>query len=179
MSDSEFRFWESIGEDFRANKGNPKGLFIVLSYRITSFFSRKRRNLLLFPISFPIRVFYKLLVEWILGTEIPASTRIGKGLKIHHGMGLVVNPRARIGNHVTLKHNTTIGAKTDLNDRVLAAPTIEDSVIVHPHSIIIGDIVIGQGAIIGAGSVIINSVPPRSIAAGNPGRVIKSLEEAG
>jgi putative colanic acid biosynthesis acetyltransferase WcaB len=177
MSDNRYKFWESLAEDLRANKGNPKGLLVVGSYRVANFFSRKRGNLLLLPLSLPIRLLYKVLVEWVLGVEIPASTQIGKGLRIHHGQGLVVNPRAIIGNNVTLKHNTTIGAKTDFNDRFLGAPVVEDSVIVHPNSVIVGEIVIGKRSIIGAGSVVVKDVPPSSVVVGNPGKVIRSLDQ--
>ena len=155
---------------------NYKAIYIIVFYRIAYFFSIRKHIWLLAIIGFPIRLCYKLIVEWILGTEIPDSVKIGKGFKIHHSQCLVINPRVVIGNNVTLKHNTTIGASTDINDKFIGAPVIGNNVIVHPHSIIIGDISIGNNVIIGAGSVVLKNVEPNSIVVGNPARKIKTLE---
>jgi len=162
--------------DFKNNRSNYKVIFIIFFYRVAHFFSERRHIWWSIIIGFPIRLCYKILVEWILGTEIPASVKIGKGLKIHHGQCLVVNSKVLIGNNVTLKHNTTIGASVDLNDKFIAAPVIGNNVIIHPHTIIIGGITVGDNVIIGAGSVVLKDVEPNSVVAGNPAKKIKTLE---
>lgn len=159
--------------DYIANCRNPKALFIIFFFRIAHFFSQKRRIVILWPIGFLLRLGYKIIVEWILGVEIPASVEVGEGLQIHHGQGLVLNSRVRIGKNVTLKHNTTIGASVDSNNKFIAAPIIGNNVIIHPHTIIFGDVFIGDNAIIGAGSVVFEDVQANSIVAGNPAKLIK------
>lgn len=166
-----------IQYDLIANKGNIKSQFIVCFFRVANFFSQRRNNFLYSIIGLPIRIIYKIIIEWFLTVEIPASIKIGKGLKIHHGQGLVLNSQIVIGENVTLKHNTTIGAQTDYKDNFIAAPIIGNNVIIHPHSIIIGNIKIEDNVIIGAGSVVTKKVNKNSIVAGNPAKVIKKLKD--
>ncbi|MFM2369707.1 MAG: hypothetical protein RL619_2017 [Bacteroidota bacterium] len=162
-----------------AVKQNPnfKGRIIVCSYIFMRYF-RVRMNSMVTKILFsPIIIFYKFITDFLLKCEIPASTIIGEGLIIHHATGLVLNNRVVIGTNVTLKHNTTIGNKESLEGVDLGSPIIGDNVIVGPHTIIIGPIVIGNDSIIGAGSVVVKDVPPFSIVAGNPAKVIRSLKK--
>ncbi|GAA4268734.1 serine acetyltransferase [Hyunsoonleella aestuarii] len=168
-------FLKDIKEDIKNNK-SFKGRIIVVSYTITSFFRKRAKNKFALILIAPIIIFYKLITDIILGCEIPASTKIGRGLIIHHGRATVLNKNVVIGNNVTLKHNTTIGSKTDLEDQDLGSPNIEDKVVIEPHSIIIGPITIGKNAIVGAGSVVIKDVEPYSIVAGNPARLIRKIE---
>lgn len=104
-----------------------------------------------------------------LGIDIPTSTTIGENLVIYHGVGLVVNADTVVGNNVTLRHNTTLGEKVPGQ----GAPVLGDNVDVGPHVVILGKITIGEGAVIGAGSVVISAVPPRVVVAGNPARIIR------
>jgi putative colanic acid biosynthesis acetyltransferase WcaB len=96
-------------------------------------------------------------------------------LVIHHGRAMVLNKNVIIGDNVTLKHNTTLGNKESVEGKDLGSPIIKNNVIIGPHSIIIGPIEIGENSIIGAGSVVVKSIPANSIAAGNPARVIKKI----
>lgn len=110
----------------------------------------------------------------ILGVEIPCRTQIGEDFTLYHGgRGSVVNPYSVIGNHVTLRHNTTLGSKgLHLDTR---CPIIEDYVNIGPNVCIIGEITVGHHSIIGAGAVVVKDVPPYSIVAGNPAKVVRLL----
>jgi serine O-acetyltransferase len=110
------------------------------------------------------------------GIDFPSGIRAGPGLLIVHGWGIVVNKDAIIGANVTLFNGVVIGRK----DKILACgrqteyPIIGDDVWIGPHAIVIGGVTIGDGAIIGAGSVVTRDVPPRCVVAGNPAKILRS-----
>lgn len=118
------------------------------------------------------RILYFCYTRFVLGFELPYQTKIGEGFTIYHSAhGSVVNPQTKIGRNVSLRQNTTIGAKGFNNDD--KAPIIEDGVTIGPNVCIIGDITIGEGAIIGAGAVVVKDVPPHAVVAGNPAKILK------
>ncbi len=110
-----------------------------------------------------------------MGIEIPDTTKIGAGLRIHHGIGIVINPNVEIGENCTIKHAVTIGCGTDLQDNCIAYPKLGDNVIIHPGAMIFGDIKIGNNVIIGASSLVNKSFPSASIVAGVPAKIIRHL----
>ena len=118
---------------------------------------------------------YNLYTQYVLGCDIPASTVIGEGFEIFHSAhASVVSPGTVIGKNVSLRQNTTIGAKGfQGSDK---SPVIEDGVTIGPNVCIIGDIIIGKGSTIGAGSVVVKDVPPYSVVAGNPARLINQKQ---
>lgn len=157
--------FESLRLDSFANRSNPKGRFIAKSYRIANYLYKKKQNSFMFKvIAFPFISLYRSLFYWLLCVEIPETASIGAGLQVWHGFGLVINPGTVIGSNVLLRHNTTIGNKYDGSP----CPVIGNNVHIGAHTIIIGDVVIGDNVIIGAGSVVTKSVPPNSVAYGNP-----------
>ena len=100
------------------------------------------------------------------------STIIGEGFEIYHSAhASVIGPGTIIGKNVSLRQNTTIGAKGFANSE--KSPVIMDNVTIGPNVCIIGDITIGKGAVIGAGAVVVKDVPENAIVAGNPAKVIR------
>ena len=156
-------------EDITNNLNNSKGLFFIFFFRFSNFFCR---NYFLKIIGFPVRGLYKVIIQWIFGIDIPDGTHIGSGLKIYHGIGLVVNKDVIIGSNVILRHCTTIG-NSKKNGK---CPVIEDNVIVGANCVIIGDIIVGRNAVVAAGSVVNKNVPSYSLVAGNPAIVKKKYE---
>lgn len=159
-------------QDWIRGQNNIKSRLICLGFRFAHWCSSWRyRNNFIWVLCVPYLVLYRLFVEWTLGVEIPQKTKIGGGLRIEHGFGLVVNDQAVIGNNVTLRHGTTIGNKGGGDKR---CPVIGDRVNIGCSVVIIGGINIGDDVIIGAGSVVLGDVPSGSVVAGNPARILKS-----
>jgi len=106
----------------------------------------------------------------LTGVEIHPAARIGEGLFIDHGMGVVIGETAEIGDDVMLYQGVTLGGTSRLHEK--RHPTLQDGVVVGAHAQLIGAIDIGEGARIGAGSVVVTNVPPYSTVVGVPGRVV-------
>ncbi|MCF2518455.1 serine acetyltransferase [Dyadobacter sp. CY351] len=156
-----------ITQDFSENAVNTKGRIFGLFFRLANF---QTRNILLRIVLVPIRAFYKICFEWIIGIEIPSVVTIGAGLRVYHFPGIVIHRDVKIGKNCTLRQATTIGNKTDNG----GCPVIGNNVNIGANVCILGDIVIGDHVTIGAGSVVVKSVPAHSVVAGNPARVIKN-----
>ena len=101
------------------------------------------------------------------GIEIHPGATIGKRVVIDHGMGIVVGETAVIGDDVLMYHGVTLGA-TGNSDQGKRHPTIDDHVIIGAGSSILGDVVVGKHARIGATSVVLKDVPPYATAVGIP-----------
>lgn len=109
--------------------------------------------------------------RWVTGIEIHPGADIGPGFFVDHGMGVVVGETAEIGEDVTLFQGVTLGGtgKTPRKRH----PTLEDNVVVGAGAKILGAITIHEGSRIGAGSVVVQSVPANSTVVGIPARVVK------
>lgn len=161
-------FRTDISQDWNANRGLPKSLFVVTAFRSVGWLAASRYGAGRF--AYPaVAGLYKVAVDWVLGIEIPASTPIGPGLRLRHGVGTVVNPAAQIGNSVMLRHGVTIGNR-NTRDRT-ACPVIGDFVEIGANAIILGPIRIGDRARIGAGAVVTFDVPAGAVVIAPRGEV--------
>jgi serine O-acetyltransferase len=107
----------------------------------------------------------------LTGIEIHPAARIGKGLFIDHGSGVVIGETAEIGDDVTLYQGVTLGGTGFATGK--RHPTIQDNVTIGSGAKLLGPITIGHGAKIGANSVVITDVPPNSTVVGVPGHPVK------
>ena len=105
------------------------------------------------------------------GIEIHPGAQIGKGFFIDHGHGVIIGETTIIGDNVTLYQGVTLGGTGKETGK--RHPTIEDNVMISAGAKILGSFTIGENSKIGAGSVVLNEVPPNSTVVGVPGRVIK------
>ncbi|PRD46813.1 serine O-acetyltransferase [Sphingobacterium haloxyli] len=134
-----------------------------------------------------IRVMYTLykkkvpaipkVIQWFIrvtcSADIPPNVKIGKGTVLkHNGLGVVLHEKAVIGENVTIMHNVTIGGR---NGR--GAPTIENNVFIGSGACILGNINIGENAMIGANAVVIKDVLANTVVGGVPSKFIKSCDE--
>ena len=106
------------------------------------------------------------LGRFFTGIEIHPGAKIGKGIFIDHGMGVVIGETAEIGDNVTIYHGVTLGGTG--KDKGKRHPTIGNDVIIGCGAKILGPISIGDGAKIGANSVVLKNVPKGKTAVGIP-----------
>ncbi|WP_296814271.1 serine O-acetyltransferase [uncultured Megasphaera sp.] len=108
--------------------------------------------------------------RFFTGIEIHPGAQIGNGLFIDHGMGIVIGETTVIGNNVSLYQGVTLGGTG--KEKGKRHPTIGDYVVVACGAKVLGSFTVGEGAKIGAGSVVLKAVPPHSTVVGIPGRVV-------
>jgi serine O-acetyltransferase len=106
----------------------------------------------------------------VFQVDINPAARIGKGIMLDHATGFVVGETATIGDNVSILQGVTLGGtgKSE-EDR---HPKIGNGVLIGAHSVVLGNIRVGDCARIGAGSVVVKEVPPRVTVAGVPARII-------
>lgn len=158
--------WSDLRADVAANAGHPRSQVVMCLFRITRH-ARLSRNPVVGIAGRVIGAAYRVLVEWVFGIEIPWETRIGPGLRIHHGTGLTVSGNCVLGRDVLLRHGVTLGGRRTDAD----CPVLGDGVDVGAGAILLGDIHVGDGARVGAGAVLLQDVPPGAFAVGNPAQI--------
>ncbi|MEQ8833297.1 MAG: serine O-acetyltransferase [Miltoncostaeaceae bacterium] len=120
-------------------------------------------------IHLPARVLSQIS-RFATGIEIHPGARIGPGLFIDHGMGVVIGETTEIGEDVTIYQGVTLGGTGKESGK--RHPTVRDRVIVGTGARVLGPLEIGEGAKVGAGSIVIRDVPANSTVVGNPGRTV-------
>jgi len=171
-------FWSTVRADiarFREEDSSTRavvrgllsqGFQALFIYRIFRWFHERH-----IPTQ-PLRFFVERFIEIITGISIPAQATIGKGLRIHHFGGVIVNSDAVIGEYCTIYHGVTLG---DLGGWG-GAPRVGDHVLIGAGAKLLGKVEIGDDCIIGANAVVRSSVPAGYVAVGVPA-VTKEREE--
>lgn len=162
-----------IFQDLSANARNPKGMLVMVLFRIAHLL---RLNPITFILFLPYFILYRIIVEWVLCIELPWKTSIGPGFRIDHGQALVINDNTVFGCDCTVRNSTTIGNKRTKDGAYTASPIFGDRVNVGANAVIIGPIRIGNDVTIGAGAVVFRDVPDGHVAVGNPARLIPPRE---
>ena len=167
-------WWRHIYFDYRRYRVTAdaalRTLFLTQGFWASSIYRVARAALRRSRLLAPLVVTAQKLVEIVTGISIPAQCEIGDGLYIGHYGSIILAPEARIGHNVSLAQNVTIGAAGGGDDR--GAPTIGNRVFIGAHSVVVGRIIIGDDAVVCAGSVVNRSVPARAVVMGNPARVV-------
>jgi len=110
------------------------------------------------------------IVRWFTGIEIHPGAEIGRGVFIDHGMGVVIGETAVVGDNCTLYQGVTLGGTG--KEKGKRHPTLEENVVVGAGAQVLGNIIIGRNARVGAGSVVVNHVCPEATVVGVPGRIV-------
>ena len=143
------------------------GLHALWGYRIAHFLWGHRLRFLGRLVSHKTR--------FCTGIEIHPGAKIGRRFFIDHGMGVVIGETAEIGDDVLMYQGVVLGG-TSL-EKHKRHPTIGNRVVIGAAAIILGPIIVGDGARVGANSVVVNPVPPEATVVGIPGRVVDDRRE--
>ena len=138
------------------------GVHSVWLHRIAHWFWKRR---FLF-----VGRFISHLNRFLTGVEIHPGARLGPGLFIDHGMGVVVGETAEIGDNCHLYQGVTLGGTSTRREK--RHPTLGNNVEVGAGAKLIGAITIGENAQVGAGSVVVTNVPPNATVVGVPGHIV-------
>jgi serine O-acetyltransferase len=142
----------------------------MLFHRFASWFWRRKFRI--------VGRWFSQIARWLTGIEIHPGATIGKRFFIDHGMGVVIGEASEIGNDVTLYHGVTLGGvapSVDSNSQRNAKrhPTLEDGVIVGSGAQILGPVVVGKDARVGANAVVTKDVEAKCTVVGIPAKVIR------
>ena len=108
--------------------------------------------------------------RFLTGIDIHPGAKLGPGLFIDHGMGLVIGETAELGSNVTLYQGVTLGGTG--KEKGKRHPTIGNNVVVSSGAKVLGSFKVGDNSKIGSGSVVLKEVSPNSVVVGVPGRVV-------
>lgn len=136
---------------------NPLRNNVLIWFR----FCQYRRGLLYYPCSFVYRLYCRAY-----NIDLPATTKVGYGFYIGHGMCIVINGRTIIGNNVNVSQFLNIGTNNTTPAK------IGDNVYLGPHVSVVEDVEIGHAATIGAGAVVTKDIPANATAVGVPAKVL-------
>ena len=150
------------------------GVKAVFFHKISNFFHLAKFHLVARIIS--------QLSRFLTGIEIHPGAKIGKNLFIDHGMGVVIGETSEIGNNVTIYHMATLGGiapSINSNDQrqVKRHPTLSDCVVVGSGAQILGPVMVGANAKIGANAVVTKDVPENAVMIGIPAKNVGTATE--
>lgn len=109
-------------------------------------------------------------ISRLFSLQISPHAKIGKGLYIYHGIGIVVSGQASLGDNCSISQFTTIGSHND------KAAQIGNNVYIGPGCCLVGGVKIGNNVKVGAGTVVVHDVPDNATTVGNPNRIIQKNE---
>jgi len=143
------------------------GVKALFFHRIANFFSKAKFDLVARLIS--------QLSRFFTGIEIHPRAEIGKKFFIDHGMGVVIGETSEIGDNVTIYHAATLGGispsiKSDEQRDVKRHPTLKNNVVVGSGAQVLGPIIVGENAKIGANAVVTKDVPANAVMVGIPAK---------
>lgn len=137
-------------------------IHVMIFYRIAHVLYKRR--------FFFIARLLSQLGRFFTGIEIHPGAKIGKGLFIDHGMGVVIGETTEIGDNVTIYHGVTLGGTG--KEKGKRHPTIGNNVVIGTGAKVLGPITVGNSAKIGANTVVLADVPSNATAVGIPARIL-------
>jgi serine O-acetyltransferase len=145
-----------------------KGFQALQAYRIAHWLWEQNRK--------SLALFLQNRISQVFAVDIHPAARIGHGILIDHGTGVVIGETAVVENDVSMLHEVTLGGTgKETGDR---HPKVREGVLIGAGAKILGNVEIGKRAKVGAGSVVLDNVPPHCTVAGVPARIVGCPQEA-
>ena len=143
------------------------GVKAVFFHKISNFFSVAKFDLIARIIS--------QFSRFLTGIEIHPKAKIGKNLFIDHGMGVVIGETSEIGDNVTIYHMVTLGGispsiDSDSQRNLKRHPTLKDNVVIGSGAQVLGPVIVGENAKVGANAVVTKDVPENAVMVGIPAK---------
>ena len=143
------------------------GVKAVFFHQIAHFFSVAKFDLVARIIS--------QFSRFLTGIEIHPKAKIGKNLFIDHGMGVVIGETSEIGDNVTIYHMVTLGGispsiDSDSQRNLKRHPTLKDNVVIGSGAQVLGPVIVGENAKVGANAVVTKDVPENAVMVGIPAK---------
>ena len=151
------------------------GIKAVFFHKIANFFSIAKMDLVTRIIS--------QFSRFLTGIEIHPNAKIGKNLFIDHGMGVVIGETSDIGDNVTIYHGVTLGGispsiNSNAQRDIKRHPTLKDNVVIGSGAQVLGPVIVGKNAKVGANAVVTKDVPENAVMVGIPAKNVgKSSQE--
>ena len=150
------------------------GVKAVFFHRVANFFYLAKFDL--------VARFISQFSRFLTGIEIHPGAKIGKNLFIDHGMGVVIGETSKIGNNVTIYHMATLGGiapsiNSNSQRQVKRHPTLGDCVVVGSGAQILGPVMVGANAKVGANAVVTKDVPENAVMVGIPAKNVGTASE--
>lgn len=138
------------------------GLHAILLHRVAHSIYKKK--------FFVLARFISQVSRFLTGIEIHPGAKIGEGLFIDHGSGVVIGETAEVGDNVTIYQGVTLGGTG--KEKGKRHPTIGNNVVISSGARVLGSFTVGDNVKIGAGSVVLKPVPPNCTVVGVPGKIV-------
>lgn len=170
MNPQGIKFWDLVREDFRTNDASltHQGFLMLFVHRFGNWRMSVTSKLLRAPLTVLYLVLNKL-TQILFGMKLDYTVKVGRRVKLEHFGGMILGAR-EIGDDTVLRQNTTLGIRSV--DDLRAKPVLGKRVDVGAGAVIVGNIHIGDNAIIGANSVVYMNVPEGAVVMGVPGKII-------
>jgi len=174
---NDISFIGLIREDFQTHDCDilEQGFWAVAVHRFGNWRMGIKLRLFRLPLSILYKIFYKL-TEWFCGISLPYTVKLGRRVRLWHHSGMILHAES-IGSDVHIRHNTTFGiSHTHRNEEL---PVIGNRVDIGCGSCILGNVSVGDDAVIGANAVVIRNVPANAVVGGVPAKIIQLKTTSG
>jgi putative colanic acid biosynthesis acetyltransferase WcaB len=166
-----FRQW--VGQDWAVNAGRRDSQLVLALFRLAQWAAAHGG-----PAGHVFVVAYHLLSSLFLGVELPVQAQVGPRLRLFHPHGIVLNPGVRMGADCVLRQNVTIGNVVRRDGTEKGIASIGDGVELGAGCMVVGAVHVGDGARVGALTLVLQDVPARGVVVGNPARLVR-VDDAG
>jgi putative colanic acid biosynthesis acetyltransferase WcaB len=168
---TSFRQW--VGQDWAVNAGRRDSQLVLALFRTAQWAATHGG-----AAGHVFVVTYELLSSLFLGVELPAHLQVGPRLRLFHPHAIVINGGVRMGADCILRQNVTVGNTVRRDGTEKGIASLGDRVDLGAGCMVLGGVHVGDGARVGAMSLVLHDVPERGVVVGNPARLVR-VDDAG